>query len=167
MNPLVIRQARASEAILVSEILREAAGWLEARGTPLWRDNELLPEKIEAEVNDGRFWIAEFGGAPAGCVRFQLHDPEFWPEIPAGASAFIHRLAVRRAFAGRGVSTALIDFAVKRTAELRLPHLRLDCEANTAKLCALYERHGFTKVDERDIGPYRVARYRLDVTDIA
>ena len=62
----------------------------------------------------GEFLLAENDGETAGTIKFQLEDPEIWPDVPAGESAFIHRLAVRRRFAGQSVSTALLKWSVER-----------------------------------------------------
>jgi hypothetical protein len=105
----------------VSSILRDAAGWLTAIGAPMWRAEELRPDDIARGVHDGLFHLAECGGEPAGNVRFQLTDPDFWPDVPEFESAFIHRLAVRRRFAGGAVSSALLSWAVERTASLGRP----------------------------------------------
>ena len=119
----------------------------------------LNSEDVEAHVGGRIPKMARFDGQAAGCVRFQLEDPQFWPDVPGGDSVFIHRLAVRRAFSGGVVSKALMDWAAARGRHLRRTYLRLDCEADAAKLRALYERHGFRLHSERDVGPYRVARY--------
>jgi GNAT superfamily N-acetyltransferase len=165
MNGFSIRQARASDTETVSSILQEAAKWLILRGTPLWKADELAPNKIAADVSGGLYWLADVDGASAGCVRFQTEDRLFWPDVPPEESAFIHRLAVRRQFAGGAVAGALIRWARARTAGLGRRYLRLDCEAKTKSLCAVYERAGFRKHSERQVGPYWVARYECELED--
>jgi GNAT superfamily N-acetyltransferase len=140
---LSIRQATAQDIDLVAEILREAARWLEEQGMPMWRQDELLPSHIVADVDSGQFFLAECDGVPAGTIRFQLADNLFWPDVPQDDSAFIHRLAVRRRFAGGEVSSALLLWAIARTHTLGLRYLRLDCEASRARLRALYELSDF------------------------
>lgn len=54
---------------------------------------------------------ARTGEQLAGVMKFELEDPFFWPEIAPGTSAFVHKLAVRRAWAKKGVSTDLLSFA--------------------------------------------------------
>jgi hypothetical protein len=44
--------------------------------------------------------------------------------------------------------------------------LCLDCEANRPSLRAIYERFGFRRVDDRQIGPYFVSRFEF-VVDVA
>ncbi|MCX5659458.1 MAG: GNAT family N-acetyltransferase [Planctomycetota bacterium] len=162
-NPIDVRLAGRSEVEAVSSILREAAAWLESRGMPLWKAGELEPERLAADVLAGMYWLAWVGATPAGCVRFQLEDPLFWPDVPAGEAAFIHRLAVRRDHAGGAVSAAILDWARGRTHELDRRWLRLDTAADRTGLRRVYERQGFQFHSERQVGPYLVARYQIEV----
>jgi GNAT superfamily N-acetyltransferase len=158
-----IRQASPDDAATVSAILCEAARWLEEAGMRLWVDDELREADLAADVRAGLFFIAECDGVAAGVVRFQLEDQLFWPDVPMGESGYIHRLAVRREFAGRGVSTAILSWAAERTRSLGRDWLRLDCDAARPKLRGVYERFGFRYHDDRQVGPYYVARYEFAV----
>lgn len=165
--PLSIRQATPQDIDVVSDILREAAAWLEQSGMPLWRQDELQPDSIAAEVHSGLFFLGECDGEAAGTVRFQLEDKLFWPDVPQNDSAFIHRLAVRRRFAGGEISSALILWAISRTHALGRRYLRLDCEASRPRLQAIYDRMGFRFHSNRQVGSYYVARYEYDVREIS
>jgi GNAT superfamily N-acetyltransferase len=158
-----VRQATAADVNTVSSILLEAATWLKERDMAMWRAHELLPENIAKDVRAGLFFLGEHTGEPAGTIKFQLSDLEFWPDVPDHESAFIHRLAVRRRFAGGAVSAALLFWAVERTASLGRPYLRLDCEASRGRLRAVYERFGFQHHSNRQVGPYFVARYEFTI----
>lgn len=139
-----VRQATIADTETVSSILSDAAAWLQSKNMPLWSADELLAERIAKDVRAGLFFLAEYAGEPAGTLKFQLSDSEFWPDVPETESAFIHRLAVRRRFAGGAVSTALMSWAVQRTASLGRSYLRLDCEASRGKLRALYDDSAFS-----------------------
>lgn len=156
---LVIQQAHAAETTVVSEILLEAASWLRQQNMTMWRDNELVHESIAADVANGLFLIGRVDGQSAGVIKFQLEDPLFWPDVPRGESAYVHRLAVRRQYAKGIVSTRLLSWAVERTRELGRPYLRLDCEASRPRLRAVYERFGFRHHSDRHVPPYFVSRY--------
>jgi len=164
---LFIRQATAQDIDAMAEIHEEAVRWLEEQGMPMWRQDELLPSHIVADVDSGQFFLAEYDGVPAGTIRFQLADKLFWPDVPQDDSAFVHRLAVRRRFAGGEVSSALFLWAIARTHTLGRRFLRLDCEASRARLRAVYERIGFRFHSNTQVGPYFVARYEYDVTEIS
>lgn len=109
---LSIRQATLDDTDAVADILREAADWLEDSGMPMWRKDELQPNNVAAEVQSGLFFLAECDGEPAGAIRYQLEDKLFWPDVAQGDSAFIHRLAIKRRFAGGEVSSALLLWAI-------------------------------------------------------
>lgn len=133
---------------------------------PMWRDDELAADRIEADVAAGFFFLAECSDEVAGIVKFQLEDLLFWPDVPQEQSAFVHRLAVRRRFAGGGVSSALLGWAALRAQSLGRRFLRLDCEASRTKLRSVYERFGFRHHSDRQVGPYFVSRYEYEVAKL-
>jgi GNAT superfamily N-acetyltransferase len=158
-----VRPAGPEDTDEVSAILTEAAAWLTSRGTPMWRADELRPERIAHDVRSGTFHVAVVDGRAVGTIKFELSDTLFWPDLPHDDSAFVHRLAVRRSAAGQGVSTALLAWAATRAADLGRRFVRLDCEASRTPLRAFYERFGFRHHSNRQVGPYFVARYELPV----
>jgi GNAT superfamily N-acetyltransferase len=127
----------------------------------MWVEDELAEDRIAAEVDAGLFYVAECDGDIAGALKFQLDDPLFWPDLATDDSAFIHRLAVRRNYAGHGVSTALLGWAVDHARSLGRTYLRLDCDAERSRLRDLYERFGFRLHSFRQVGSYYVARYEI------
>lgn len=163
MLPVSVRQATLEDISLVSEILREAALWLEQQNMALWGEAEVSPEVVLQDIEVGLFYIAFYESAAAGVVKFQTEDLLFWSDVPQEDSAFIHRLAVRRSFAGGLVSTALMQWAVEHSRELGKRYLRLDCAADRSRLRQLYEKFGFRHHSDRQVGPYYVARYEYEV----
>jgi GNAT superfamily N-acetyltransferase len=159
MTALSVRPAALQDLATVSDILSEAALWLEQRGIPLWAAGEVSSTAIRPDVEAGLYYLAVCGGLSAGVVRFQLEDQLFWPDVPQQGSAFIHRLAVRRRFSGGAVSTALLNWAIDHSRKLGKQYLRLDCAADRQQLRLFYERFGFRHHSNRQIGPYFVARY--------
>lgn len=158
---ITIRQAQPRDAASVAAILGEAAEWLIAQGSPMWRGEELTAERIAADIAAGEFFIAESASEPVGTLKFQWEDPLFWPDQPEGEAAYLHRLAVRRSASGGGVSRAMMDWAAARAREAGRRVLRLDCEASRARLREVYEKFGFRFHSERQVGPYFVSRYEL------
>lgn len=158
-----VRLATPDETALVAGILTEAATWADTVGAKLWQLDELDPRRLAGDVGKGLFHLAWRDGDPAGTVKFQLNDPEFWPDDPGDHAAYIHRLAVRRRYAGGEVSGALMAWAVARAASLGRQYLRLDCDIERQSLRAVYERFGFRYHSDRQVGPYLVARYEYPV----
>jgi GNAT superfamily N-acetyltransferase len=162
-----IRQATPQDAEVVADILGEASRWLEQAGMPLWRTDELVPAKIADDVRAGLFFLAECSGDYAGTVKFQLEDPGGWSDAVQQDAAYIHRLAVRRQYAGTGLSTALLRWAALRANALGRRYLRLDCEASRPRLRAFYESFGFRHHSDKQVGPYFVYRYEYEITTSA
>jgi hypothetical protein len=158
-----VEQATVTDVKTVSDILLEAAAWLRQRDMPMWRDDELVPEVVAADVAAGIFFVGKYNREAAGVIKFQLEDKKFWPDVPEEESAFVHRLAVRRSFAGGEVSHQLLCWAVDRTRNLKRHFLRLDCEASRSKLRAIYERFGFRHHSDLAVPPYYVSRYEYKI----
>lgn len=161
--PMSIRVACVADIPMVCSVLNEAAQWLAADLRPLWSPVEIAPERVESDVGQGLFYLAQADDHTIGVMKFELEDRHFWPEIPLGSSAYVHKLAVRRAWAKQGVSTELLAFARKRTAELGRSYLRLDCVADRQGLRALYEGFGFSLHSVVQRGRMSYARYEIDV----
>jgi GNAT superfamily N-acetyltransferase len=163
---IAIDEAVPGETESVLSILFEAAEWLRERDMPMWRSDELSQEEIAQDVAEGYFFLAKCGGRAAGTIKFQLRDTLFWPDTPADEAAFIHRLAVRRAFAGGELSALLLHWAAQRALSAGRRFLRLDCEAARPRLRAVYERCGFQHHSDRQVGPYFVSRYELPLIEL-
>jgi GNAT superfamily N-acetyltransferase len=156
-----IRIAAPSEAKVVSEILTEAAEWLESRGIPLWSPEQLSVAAVSPEVQGGLFYLAWAGPVAVGTMRLTTSDPAFWPEAAPGEAIYLHRLAVRRAAAGGQVSSELLRWAASHAPAIGARYLRLDCETFRHSLRGVYERFGFQYHSERVVRRAVVARYQL------
>lgn len=128
---------------------------------PLWRPDQLTPERAEPDVRAGWFFLAWDEAEAVGTMRLAPSDPRFWPDAATGEALYLHRLAVRRAVAGGAVSSALLAWAAERAATRGIPFLRLDCDAARERLRGVYERFGFTYHSDREVGGLVVARYQL------
>lgn len=157
----LLREAGPQDAEAVSLILTAAANWLIERGMPLWSLQEVSPQRIRSEMGTHTFVLAEVDGVPAGTLRFQTEDLLIWPEADDEESAFIHKLAVRREFAGGEISRALLDWAAARAKLIGRKYLRLDCESARGRLRKVYEEFGFEHHSDKQVGPHHVARYEL------
>jgi GNAT superfamily N-acetyltransferase len=154
-----VRYARETEAELVSSVLIEAATWIAECGEPLWSIDELGVEAIQAGVSAGRFILASVDTEMVGTARLTRDDPECWPDAASGTAVYVHRLAIRRSWAGRGIPGMILAWCARRAEILGCSFLRLDCDAKRWKLCRLYEGLGFRIHSEQRVGPHTVVRY--------
>ena len=163
MSAFFVRQATLEDIKTVCSILQEAALWLEQRNMKLWGEQEISAKVILPDLQSRLFYIAFIEDCAVGVVKFQTEDLAFWSDIPHQDSAFIHRLAVRRSFAGGSVSTALMTWAVNYSRQLGKRYLRLDCDAERLNLRSVYEKFGFRHHSDKQIGAYFVARYEYEI----
>jgi GNAT superfamily N-acetyltransferase len=160
---LRIRQAQTSEVGLVAQVLTSAAEKLNATGQHLWDAAETSEAAVLAHVRAGKYHIALESDGPVGVFRFQLEDGYFWPEIPAGTSAFIHKLAIRPEKQGHNLARVLLQHACELTAQHSRRFLRLDCVSGRPKLRAGYEDFGFRHHSELKLGNAVFDRFELEV----
>lgn len=156
---LAIERAGLRDLEDVAAILNEASDWADAHHGVLWEAGELALPILCADIERGEFFVARAEQVAIATLRYQLADAEFWPDAPPGEAAYVHRLAVRRRYAGRGVAAAMLDWAAQRASAQGLEFLRLDADLSRPRLRALYTRCGFREHSEARVGPYRVMRF--------
>ena len=94
-------------------------------------------------MNDRALVEAEDGEAVA-TVSMLLDDPEYWGVRPPDA-VYVHKLAVRRDRAGRGIGAAIVEWANAEAAEAGREFLRLDCYGDNPGIRDYYEGLGFER----------------------
>jgi len=163
---IAIARAEKGDEAVASGIVQEAANWLAATGQEMWGPEDYTVEALRPAVEAGDLYLARIDGEPVGVMILQWEDPYYWPDVPSGESAFVHRLAVKRSVAGRGVSHALLEWAKHSAREAGRKYLRLDCDPERPRLCAFYESAGFVRHSVTTIEGYSVVRYQM-VLDVS
>ncbi|MBQ8383308.1 MAG: GNAT family N-acetyltransferase [Clostridia bacterium] len=159
MSRLTYKQATASDIPVIEDILFDVTDYFEKIGDPQWRKYDVTWPGLAVYFRIEDFRIAYLGDIPIGCMVILDKDDYFWPEIPKGGSLYIHKLAVRRAYAGQGFALEMIDYVKSLSVERGINQVRLDCRAYKHKLRRLYEEAGFTLVKEAVLGDYSAAFY--------
>jgi GNAT superfamily N-acetyltransferase len=158
-----IRKAHFDEAGIVAGVLGSAASALVQKGEALWSAAEVSEAAVKEHVRSGLYYLAFDGRCSMGVFRFQLEDRAFWPDVPEGSSAFVHKLAVCPEQQGRDVAQALLGHACELTRQHRRRYLRLDCMSGRPKLRAVYERFGFRHHSEKKLGNQVFDRFEIDL----
>lgn len=142
---LAVRPATLDDVPVVRSILVEAAVWLHSRGIEQWPLDWQTAEQnyLRERVEHGELYLAVLDGEPIATLVLQWSDPRMWGEQEPDAG-YVHRLAVRRAYAGRGVGSALLAWAAANIVAAGRTFLRLDCMADNAGLCRFYQKLGFS-----------------------
>lgn len=136
-----VRRAGSPELGVVVSILDEAAEWLVSRGIEQWEPGSFAG-RIAERIERGEMYLAEMHGQPFGTFALQWSDEETWGDVPDDAG-YVHGLAIRREYAGRGLGRALLRWAENQVASSGGEYLRLDCAAENRALNEYYERAGF------------------------
>jgi GNAT superfamily N-acetyltransferase len=157
---LVIARAGFDSLPEADVLIREAADWLIAKGEPLWGPNETSYEDLRRVARAGELVMGRIGGEAVTCMYLHDEDPLFWPQANPGEAFYVHRLAVARKHAGRGLAQAMLQWAENEVRTRKRDYLRLDCEPRE-KLLALYRNAGFARIDAKPIqvGEHFVVRH--------
>jgi ribosomal protein S18 acetylase RimI-like enzyme len=153
----------------VVDVLEDAARWLASIDRTAWPVGSFaaLDSRERRQVVDalefGELYLATIGGEPAATVSLFEQDERFWPGAPRDA-LYVHKLAVRRRFAGIGLGAAVLGWVEGRARARGKPYLRLDTDPDNPEILAYYRRHGYRRMGDAVDGDLHVAllERRLD-----
>src|SRR5215210_94943 len=101
-SELEIIQATAGADVMVAiATLAEAARWTDQQGFPTWKAGS-FEQVLAAAAEQKELYLAIINRQVAATFILQWQDDFFWEGDPHPAG-YIHKLAVRREFAGRNV----------------------------------------------------------------
>lgn len=164
-HPVEIVKASQADAPAASSVMIDAARRLKERGEALWKEEELTPEQLTAQIAAGRLYLIKDDKRIIGTVLFQWEDRLYWPDMPGGDAAYIHKLVLIKAVAGSGIGKKVIAWARGKAIKGGRKYLRLDCEAHRSRLCEYYESVGFILHSKRQVGRQYLARYEMVIED--
>jgi len=139
--------AQASDIPGVIDVLCEIADFRASLGQDRWRKSSFTYEAVGAWIERRELAVARLDGKVIGTMLVQPADHLFWPDRPDGEAFYVHKLTrSRKVPVDGGLAGPFIAFAEAATREAGRPLLRLDC-ALDERLCAVYERLGFQRLD--------------------
>ena len=137
-----VRRAQQEDALTVAGLLDEATVWVNDLGFSQWP----LPfprDQLAAAIDRGEVYVVESeDGEAVATVSMLPDDPLYWGDQPPDAF-YVHKLAVRRDQAGRGIGAAVVEWANAEAAEAGREFLRLDCLGDNPGIRDYYEDLGF------------------------
>ena len=164
MKPFSLRFA-AGDTQEALKIMKEAASWLIEKGEPLWLLYDIDEEAFKNPKKD--FIVLYEDGQSTAAMILNRSGNGLWPDDKD--SVYIHKLAVKREYAGQGYSLNMMEYAIDFCRQKGIRFLRLDCDAKREKLCRLYEKSGFNRVatkhfSTKKYGEMEAACYRIDIS---
>ena len=157
-----VRSARHEDADTVAALLDEATVWVNELGFSQWP----LPfprDELAAAIDRGEVYVVEAeDGDAVATVTMLGDDPTYWGDRPPDAY-YVHKLAVRRDQAGRGIGAAVVEWANAEAAEAGREFLRLDCLGDNPGIRDYYEGLGFEHRGDLVLGGRNMSLYERSV----
>jgi predicted N-acetyltransferase YhbS len=157
-----VRRARREDADTVAALLDEATAWVNELGFSQWP----LPfprDELAAAIDRGEVYVVEAEDGDAVATVTMLHDdPMYWGDRPPDAF-YVHKLAVRRDQAGRGIGAAVVEWANAEAAEAGRDFLRVDCLGDNPGIRDYYEGLGFQHRGDLVLGGRNMSLYERSV----
>ncbi len=135
-------RAQLSELDEVIAILEGARQWLLSRGIEHQWVHPFPKDWLAKQIQIHEVYLASKKDVTVGTLTIQHSDKETWGEMSDDAG-YIHQMAIRREYKGKGLGLQLLHWAEQRIISYGKKYIRLDCGSKNAKLCAYYEKAGY------------------------
>ncbi len=171
MTDLHVAMAGEDDLERYIDLLEELAEWLQTAGISQWPVGcfrSSVAYYLEA-IRQREVHLVFVDDALVGTLRILRRDAIVWPEVAADDAVYVYNLAVRRAWAGKGIGRALLEWSAGRAADLGRRFVRLDAMAHNAVLARYYLRAGFAYRGEVNapypapVGTLRLKRFEKAV----
>jgi predicted N-acetyltransferase YhbS len=156
---VIVEQATIEDLPVILAMRTEASEWLAKRGinqwAVAWPNPEAQSDRILSSIRAGETWMirTDDGETAATVALDSFSDPQLWtPEEQAEPAMYLHRLIVRRKFAGLGDD--VIDWACDRAGQLGNRWVRIDVWTDNTGLHRYYENRGFKHVRTLNLADY-------------
>ena len=103
-------------------------------------------EVAERAIREGAMHVCVLDGEIAGSIIANATQPAEYTQIPwdtDGRALVLHLLLVRPSMAGRGIGTALVEYAMQLARQSGYAALRLDTGSQNTPAVSLYKKNGF------------------------
>lgn len=148
MNTYEIRKVAEEETSAVIVLLKEVAAWLQKNDINQW--GFLLDggedEEIRQAIKDRATYVAckndEFLATFTLYSKQSEWDRHVWGQGENSEVLYLHRLAVRPDHMEKEIGKEILRWIDENLFKT----IRLDCVADNPKLCAYYEKNGFSLI---------------------
>ena len=166
-----IRKATQRDLAAVVQLYEALLDYLQAGvNYPGWK-KDIYPTQQDAEtaLQKGQLYVAQSGEVLAGTIVLNHVQEDAYQIMHWGCDAppdkvlVLHTFAVHPSFAGKGVGTALMQFAEAKAKDDGLQTIRLDVYEGNKPAIRLYEKQNFRRVGTADMGygMYGLHEYHL------
>lgn len=143
-----LNKASMKDLRICADIIEEGKRIQQARGIKQW--DSAYPDEavVLADIDSGKGWLLSADGSDAGYFCLDFDGEPAYERINGawavdGQYATVHRLAVRREFAGAGLGGLMLEEAGKICLAKNVGSLRADTSPANAPMRKLLEKSGF------------------------
>lgn len=137
-------------------IVREVGQWLVDGGQTMWKIETLTAANLFDDYTTGNCYVmyaVDDNGPekPAAAFMLQWKDPLYYADVPDNTAGFIHKLAIRREFAGQNLFQPILEFCQRVCLQRNIHEIQLETDATRPPLMRFYERYGFQPTYQKTI----------------
>lgn len=167
---ILLSQLKDMDAIF--NIYEDATAYQKTVNNKNWKGFER--SLIEQEIKESRHYIIKDEGEIACTFLIAYKNPVIWDDSGSDQAIYLHRIATKSEFRGRGYTQKIVDWAIKYAKDNGKSYLRLDTHSGNEKINAYYKSCGFTYKGIRSItwtddlpihykdGPFSIFEIKLD-----
>jgi GNAT superfamily N-acetyltransferase len=148
VSPHRIRTAGVDDEAAVMKLFEARVDWLRSRGSDQWNTVGLWRDKVARNLRIGATRVLCLDGEPGSVVATitlsRRGDPRFWGDTPHDSALYLAKLATDPSYAGRGLGSLLLDWAVDFACRNDLREVRLDAWKTSAGLHRYYRARGWS-----------------------
>ncbi len=145
---MTVNFATGQDANSAANIMRKAAEWLIVRDARQWTPELFTENWAQQYIDRGELLIAKIKERPVGIAILDGEDKTYWSEDKKGEALYLHKIAIEREFASKGIPQTIIESAAKHAQQKGCRYLRLNCWQRPV-LVQLYWQCGFVEVYRR------------------
>lgn len=135
-------------------IIQEVGQWLIDSGQTMWGPGTLTANNLIDDYTRGNCWVMYADEVPAATFILQWEDPLYYPDVPPNTVGLIHKVAIRRQFAGQNLFQPILDFCKMECLKRGINAIQLETDATRPALLRFYERNGFTPTYQKQISEF-------------
>jgi len=147
---MTLQPAQPAELSICLDIIRDGRSFQQEQGFTQWTEEYPSAALIGQDLQEGSGYLFRIDGEAAGYMYLGFDgDPDYGAEEcgfqPGVPYAVVHRIALSRRFAGRGLSSKVFD-AVKALCLQRGLHcIRIDTDRQNLRMQHVLEKNGFVR----------------------
>ena len=145
-----LTQAVSEDLSVCIDIIREGRAFQQEQGFIQWTESYPNPALIEEDIRTGSGYLFKVDGEPAGYMFLSFNGDPSYDEETCGwradvPYAVVHRIALSRRFAGRGLSDIIFESVRDLCRARGVRCIRIDTDSHNKRMQHVLQKCGFVR----------------------